>query len=95
MTKRIFTGITDKNGIKVHTGDKVKMHFFGLGIGENGGAFEAEFEVLGKVKVNWYKKKTNERQFCVEDADGVRYPFSLMQEPSEEIELNYLKICST
>ena len=41
MPKRINTGIKDKNGIEVFTGDTATMHFFGLGIGERGGAFEA------------------------------------------------------
>ena len=87
MAKRLNTGIKDRNGVEVFTGDTVTMHYFGLGIGELGGAIEAEFEVFGKVRVHWYKKN-RERQFCVEDSDGVRYPFSLMQEPSEEIEVH-------
>ena len=45
MAKRIYTGIEDINGNKVFTGDIVTMHYFGLGIGELGGAIEAEFEV--------------------------------------------------
>ena len=90
MTKRIYTGIKDRNGVKVFTGDIVTMHYFGLGIGELGGAVEIECEAFGKVRVHWYKKN-KERRFCVEDLDGVRYPFSLMQEPSEEIEVYYKK----
>ena len=86
MAKRINTGIKDRNGVEVFTGDTVTMHYFGLGIGELGGAIEVEFEVFGKVRVHWYSRK-KDRRFCVEDIDGDRYPFSLMQEPSEEIEV--------
>lgn len=86
MPKRINTRIKDKNGIDVFTGDTVTMHYFGLGIGEMGGAVEAEFDVFGKVRVHWYSRK-KERRFCVEDINGNKYPFSLMQESSEEIEV--------
>lgn len=86
MSKRINTGIKDINGIEVFTGDTATMHYFGLGIGESGGAIEVEFEVFGKVRVHWYSRK-KDRRFCIEDLDGVKYPFSLMQEPSEEIEV--------
>lgn len=86
MAKRIYTGIKDINGIKVFTGDIVTMHYFGLGIGGLGGAIEVEFEVFGKVSVHRYNKN-KERQFCVKDLNGSKYPFSLMQEPSEEIEI--------
>lgn len=86
MAKRLNTGIKDRNGVEVFTGDTVTMHYFGLGIGELGGAIEAEFEVFGKVRVHWYSRK-KDRKFCVEDIDGNMYPFSLMQEPSEEIEV--------
>lgn len=86
MAKRIPTGIEDRNGIEVYTGDFVTMHYFSMGIGENYGVREVECEVPGKVKVHWYSKK-KERHFCVEDMDGVRYPFYLMQDPGEEIEI--------
>lgn len=86
MTKKVYTGIKGRNGVKIYTGDKVTMHYFGLGIGDLGGAVEEEFEVTGTVRVHWYKKN-KERRFCVEDKSGVKYPFRLMQEPSEEIEI--------
>lgn len=86
MAKRIPTGIEDRNGIEVRTGDFVTMHFFGLSLGENLGVYEDEFEVTGKVKVYGYNKD-KERKFCVEDVEGVRFPFYLMQEPCEEIEI--------
>lgn len=88
MAKRIYTGITDKNDFKVYTGDIVQMHYFFLGIASSGGVYEDETEVIGKVKVHWYRK--NEPQFCVDDSNGNKYPFSLMQEPSEEIEIKHI-----
>ena len=75
MAKRISTKIIDRNNKEVLTGDIVKMHFFGLGIGELGGAIETDFEVCGKVKVHWYDRN-KKPHFCVED-DDVNYPFSL------------------
>ena len=89
MAKRIYTGITDRNDFKVYTGDIVKMHYFCLGICGSGGVYEDETEVIGKVKVHWYNSK-KEPQFCVEDSNGNKYPFSLMQEPSEEIEIKHI-----
>lgn len=57
MAKRIYTGITDRNDFKVHTGDIVEMHYFFLGIASSGGVYEDETEVIGKVKVHWYNRK--------------------------------------
>ena len=34
-----------------------------------------------------YGYKYKNRLFCVETKDKIRYPFKLMQEPSEEIEI--------
>lgn len=84
MPKRVNTHISDINGKEVYTGDIVKMHFFGLS-GGFGGATEIEYEVIGKVKVYYYNKK-GKRIFCVETPNGY-FPFTLMQEPSEEIEI--------
>ena len=84
MSKRVNTQISDINGKEVYTGDTVKMHFFGL-CGGFGGATEVDYEVIGKVKVYYYTKK-GKRIFCVETPNG-KFPFTLMQEPEEEIEI--------
>lgn len=64
MAKRIYTGITDRNDFKVYTGDIVEMHYFCLGICGNGGVFEDEREVIGKVKVHWYNRKKRAAILC-------------------------------
>lgn len=84
MPKRVNTQISDINGKEVYTGDIVRMHFFSL-CGGIGGAAEVEYEVVGKVKVYYYTKK-GKRIFCVETPNGY-FPFTLMQEPREEIEI--------
>lgn len=84
MPKRVNTHISDINGKEVYTGDTVKMHFFSL-CGGFGGATEVEHEVVGKVKVYYYTKK-GKRIFCVETPNR-HFPFTLMQEPEEEIEI--------
>lgn len=81
----IPTGIKDINGRLVHTGQKVKMHYFSLGLGVNGGAIECENEIEGVVRGRGYCRKN--RSFYVETKDKIRYPFKLMQEPEEEIEI--------
>lgn len=85
MANAIPTGINDINGKQVYTGQIVKMHYFYIGFGENLGAIECETFVEGVVRVHGYKYKN--RLFCVETKDKIRYPFKLMQEPSEEIEI--------
>lgn len=85
MANAILTGIIDMNGEAIYTGQIVKMHYFYLGLGDGGGVIECENEVIGKVRVSGYQHK--QRKFCVETENGDRYPFSLMQEPSEEIEV--------
>lgn len=81
----IVTGIKDRNGTNVLTGHRVRMHFFYEALGRNYGVVEAEKEVEGIVKV-WYKYK-GECRFHVVTDNGEKYPFRLMQEPEEEIEV--------
>ena len=83
----IVTGIKDKNGTNVLTGHRVRMHFFYEALGRNYGVVEAEKEVEGIVRV-WYKYKGKHRFHVVTD-NGEKYPFRLMQEPEEEIEVLY------
>lgn len=81
----IPTGIKDINGRLVHTGQTVKMHYFSLGLGDSGGAIECENVIEGVVRVRGYYRKN--RSFYVETKDKIRYPFKLMQEPEEEMEI--------
>ena len=81
----IKTDVIDKNGLPVLVGQKVRMHYFSIGCC-NGGAVECENEVIGIVRVRGYRRN-GDRLFCVQTADGRKYAFELMQEPSEEIEI--------
>lgn len=92
MANAILTGIKDVNGRTVVTGQTVRMHYFYVDM-SSGGAIECETEVIGVVRVRGYRYKT--RLFCVQTEQGIKYPFSLMQDPSSEIEVledyNYAK----
>ena len=70
----ILTGIIDRNRKAIVTGQTVKMHYFSEGV---------KYEIEGVVRVKGFKYR--QRQFCVETPNGIRYPFSLMQEPSKQI----------
>lgn len=85
MANAIPTGINDRNGKPVYTGQTVKMHYFYIGFGENLGATECERVVEGVVRVQGYRYKN--RIFCVETKDKIRYPFKLMEDPEEQIEI--------
>lgn len=53
----IPTGIKDINGRLVHTGQTVKMHYFSIGLGDNGGVIECENEIEGVVRGRGYCRK--------------------------------------
>jgi hypothetical protein len=69
-----FTGTEGINKVKIFEGQKVLMHYFGF----NGS--ETDNEVIGVVIFDVH-------EWCVVNREGKIYPFGLMEEPSEEIEV--------
>lgn len=75
MANAIPTGIKDRDGNVVHTGQTVRMHYFYLGFGYNHGAIECENVIEGVVRVRGAYRKN--RSFYVETKDKTRYPFKV------------------
>jgi hypothetical protein len=90
---RRFTGVTDINGRKIYTGDKVKMHYFYEAHDYHTlGAYEGESEVIGIVCHSWGKYYTSTKKRSYVNGKLVEYEVRYywkryLQEPEEELEV--------
>lgn len=76
-----FTGLTDRNGVKIFEGDVVRMHYFF----ENYhlvtlGAFEDESEIICKLSIT-------PLGVYFESANMTGYLFDYLEDPEEELEV--------
>jgi hypothetical protein len=81
MSRR-YTGVIDINGIKIYTGDTVKMHYFFFNGSPSGNSvWEDEAEIIGKVGRDW-------RGIYTKTKEGIKYYWDkYLQEPEEELEI--------